>query len=124
MSIPLTYPSTISAKVDNLQEKAPKFSDNVGNDKYWGRTKPLFDKRLYEQVNRVGGLGFVRNDRGIIPNTVHLVASAGMATVSLQGSLSKTRCDIYYRSYRFGWRCLSSILESDYKTPSSELAAL
>ncbi|PJF18759.1 PAB-dependent poly(A)-specific ribonuclease subunit PAN2 [Paramicrosporidium saccamoebae] len=87
MSIPLSYPSAGSVKVENRREEALKFSDNVGSDKYWGRTKPVFDNRLYSLAQRVGGLGFVRNDRGVIPNTVHLVASAGMATASLQGSL-------------------------------------
>jgi hypothetical protein len=48
-------------------------SDWLGDARYWNRTRPLLDRRLLASSQIVDGIGYARNDRGILPNQVEII---------------------------------------------------
>lgn len=86
-SSPLQYPDIQPRKLelsfDTLMEL---FSTDLGSDIHWGGTRAYFDHRLKSLVQYVDGIGFVKNDRGLTPNTVHLTTSSGSGLSSRKES--------------------------------------
>lgn len=66
----LRYPGdTASAYQEVLKNNS---SDWIGDGRFWGRTKPVIDMRLLNSSQGIDGLFYSRNDRGILPNQVHV----------------------------------------------------
>jgi hypothetical protein len=102
LSSPLQYqgePSDKTEKVDSPRRS----SDFLGSDKYWGRTKPLIDLRLFNDAQRIDGIAFARNDRNLMPNMVQILANAGAAKATAKESFGIEKSDtLTFRPGIFG----------------------
>ncbi len=70
-SVGLVYPEEGYAV--EPRDGSSRSSDWLGDDRYWDRTRPLTDARLQAAAQVVDGIGYARNDRGILPNQVHIL---------------------------------------------------
>lgn len=101
-SSPLPYPDDIlmvnggkggggGGKEEGGGIELEKCSDNLGSDKYWGRTKPVTNVKLLSNAKDTDdGLVFSRNDRALLPNMVQVLAPSGI-TKSSSSSSSKDK---------------------------------
>lgn len=95
-SVGLSYPEE-SYLVDPRSGPS-RSSDWLGDDRYWGRTRPLTDARLLATAQVIDGIGYARNDRGILPNQVHIVNKPSIAVSNPQARIYG-RDDECYRLY-------------------------
>lgn len=84
-SVSLSYPEE-SYPVDPRNGPS-RSSDWLGDDRHWGRTRPLTDVRLLAAAQVIDGIGYARNDRGILPNQVHIVNKLSIAVSNPQARL-------------------------------------